>query len=60
VPLSLSIWLDGLPSFVGWLMPYEKPILLVKETDDPMQVVRYLVRLGYDELVGCPGGGMPA
>ncbi len=58
VPQSLSIWLEGLPGFVGWFMPYDKPILLVNESDDPDRVVRYLIRLGYDQLVGSLAGGM--
>lgn len=58
VPNSLSIWLGGLPNFVGWFIPYEKPILLVNETDDPTQAVRYLIRLGYDNLAGYLSGDM--
>jgi len=26
---SYNIWLKGLPSYVGWVLPYEKPILLI-------------------------------
>jgi hydroxyacylglutathione hydrolase len=33
-------------------------ILLVNETDDPTEATRYLIRLGYDDLVGCLSGGM--
>jgi hydroxyacylglutathione hydrolase len=58
VPQSLSIWLQGLPSFVGWFMPYDKPILLVNGSDDPDRAIRYLIRLGYDQLVGSLAGGM--
>jgi hydroxyacylglutathione hydrolase len=50
--------LGGLPGLVGWFMPYEKPILLVNETDDPTQPVRHLARLGYDQVVGYLAGGM--
>jgi hydroxyacylglutathione hydrolase len=60
VPQSLSIWLDGVPGFVGWFTPYDKPILLVNEADDTDRVVRYLIRLGYDQLVGSLAGGMLA
>jgi len=58
VPQSLSIWLEGLPGFVGWFTPYDKPILLVNESDDSDRVVRYLIRLGYDQLVGSLAGSM--
>jgi len=58
VPQSLSIWLEGLPGFVGWFTPYDKPLLMVNETDDTDRMVRYLVRLGYDQLVGSLAGGM--
>jgi hydroxyacylglutathione hydrolase len=58
VPGSLSMWLGGLPSFAGWFLGYQRPILLVNETDDPTPAVRYLVRLGYDNIAGCLAGGM--
>ncbi len=60
VPNVLSIWLGGLASFAGWFLPYDRPILLVNETDDPTQAVRHLIRLGYDDLVGYLSGGMLA
>ena len=28
---AYSIWLEGLPVFAGWVLPYDKPILLVLE-----------------------------
>jgi hydroxyacylglutathione hydrolase len=50
---AYSIWLEGLPAFAGWFLPYEKPILLVMEDDSHLdQAVRYLVRLGYDNIAG--------
>jgi len=60
VPNALSIWLNGLPSFAGWFIPYDQPILLVNETDNPVEAARFLVRLGYDELAGYLAGGMLA
>jgi hydroxyacylglutathione hydrolase len=60
VPGSVSIWLGRLASFAGWFLPYEQPILLVNEADDPTLAVRHLVRLGYDNLVGSLSGGMLA
>jgi len=56
---STSIWLDGLATYAGWLLPYDQRLLLVVE--DPLQVeraVRILVRLGYDNLYGYLRGGM--
>ena len=58
IPGSLSLWLAGLPSFAGWFLPYDTPILLVTETNDPLQAVRFLIRLGYDNLAGYLSGGM--
>lgn len=55
---SLYIWLEGLPSFAGWFLPYDTPLFLVTETGDPMRAVRYLSRLGYDEIMGYLAGGM--
>jgi hydroxyacylglutathione hydrolase len=60
VPQSLFVWLDGLPSFAGWFLPYGTPILLVSEAENPEQVTRYLLRMGYDDLAGYLSGGMLA
>ncbi len=60
VPDALSIWLDGISSFAGWFLPDDRPTLLVNETDDPTPAVRYLIRLGYDDLVGSLSGGLHA
>ena len=50
---SLSIWLRGLPSYAGWALPYNKDILLVLEDKQQVETaVRYLIRLGYDRIVG--------
>ncbi len=58
VPDALSIWQGGLASFVGWFLSYDKPILLVNEDADPSPIVRHLVRIGYDDLVGSLSGGL--
>jgi len=58
---SLSIWLEGLPVFAGWVLDYESPILLVLEDErSPEQAVRYLARAGYDRIAGYAGGGVEA
>ena len=58
---SYSIWLDGLPSFGGWVLPYEKPILLVLEDREQLdRAIRYLVRVGYDNIAGYLRSGIEA
>jgi hydroxyacylglutathione hydrolase len=58
VPRAYSIWQGGLPGFAGWFLPYDEPLLLVNEGDDITEVVRYLIRLGYDDLLGYLADGM--
>jgi len=60
VPQSQFIWLDGLASFAGWFLPYDRPLLLVNETNNPEQAVRILLRLGYDNIAGYLAGSMLA
>lgn len=50
---SYSIWLEGLPVFTGWMLAYDKSILLVLEDHCYLEkAVRYLVRAGYDKIDG--------
>ena len=50
---SYNIWLEGLPVFAGWVLPYDKKILLVLEDEKHLErAVRYLVRAGYDNIAG--------
>ncbi|MBN1695610.1 MBL fold metallo-hydrolase [candidate division WOR-3 bacterium] len=58
VPGSISIWEGGIPAFAGWFLPYDKKILLVNKTDDPLSVVKLLIRIGYDNIAGYLSGGM--
>lgn len=58
VPNSLSIWSGGLASFAGWFLSYDKPILLVGEGNYTEEVVRILLRLGFDDIIGFLAGGM--
>jgi hydroxyacylglutathione hydrolase len=47
--------------FAGWVLPYNKPILLVLEDVEHLEMaVRYLLRLGYDNLEGYLCGGVEA
>ncbi|OGN98658.1 MAG: MBL fold metallo-hydrolase [Chloroflexi bacterium RBG_13_51_18] len=55
---ACSIWLEGLPVFGGWVLPYNKPILLVLENQSHLErAVRYLIRAGYDRITGYLHGG---
>lgn len=59
VPGSISIPLEVLPNYAGWMLGYDRPLLLV--TDGPGEldrVVRMLVRIGYDDLAGHLAGGV--
>ncbi len=58
IPGSVSIWEGGIPAFAGWFLPYDKKILLVNKTDDPLSVVKLLIRIGYDNISGYLSGGM--
>ena len=55
---AYSVWLEGLPVFAGWVLSYNKAIVLVLEDESHLQrAVRYLIRAGYDQIVGYLKGG---
>ncbi len=59
IKAAYSIWLDGLPGFAGWVLPCNKPVLLVLEDEAYIdRAYRYLLRLGYDRVAGYLRGGM--
>lgn len=60
VPKALSIWSAGLPGFAGWFLACDRPILLVNESNNPLEVIRSLHRLGYLNVSGFLSGGMLA
>ncbi|MFW6082480.1 MAG: MBL fold metallo-hydrolase [Chloroflexota bacterium] len=60
VPGALSIWERNLPRFAGWFLTYDRPVLLVTETNDVGRSLRYLWRLGFDNIAGFLAGGMLA
>jgi hydroxyacylglutathione hydrolase len=60
VPGAVSIPEGRLASYAGWFLTYNRPILLVTETNDVSQPVRTLTRLGYDDVAGFLAGGMLA
>ena len=58
IPDTLSLWKSGLPVYVGWMLNYKDPIVIVDEEGHNMEEVRkFLVRLGYDYIYGYLGGG---
>ncbi|OPY36695.1 MAG: thiosulfate sulfurtransferase [Methanoregula sp. PtaU1.Bin051] len=61
IPDSLSIWRDGVPAFAGWYLGYDSPIVIIDDFNlDPEDIVRWLIRLGYDNIAGFLAGGFAA
>lgn len=62
VPGSFGLGVDGkLSTWASWVLPYERPILLVaEEPADVEPAVRALVRVGLDRVVGYLDGGIMA
>ncbi len=53
IPGGLSIPADlSLSTWAGWLLDYEKPIVLVSAHSDVSQVATQLIRVGLDRVVG--------
>lgn len=55
---SYNIWLRGLPKFAGWILDYERDILLVTERQEDVETAKlYLLRIGLDKVRGylCKG-----
>ena len=58
IPGALHIPRNLIPSYAGWLLDYQDPIILVDDDNcDLASVVRYFVRLGYDQVKGYLAGG---
>jgi hydroxyacylglutathione hydrolase len=52
---------DTLPTWAGWVLPYDKPIALVLENDDDLApTVTHLTRIGLDRIEGHLKGGIGA
>ncbi len=61
IETSYSLWPNGIPMFAGWVLPYDKAILLILEDRGHLEMaVRYLIRLGYDQIEGYLCGGVEA
>jgi hydroxyacylglutathione hydrolase len=58
IPGTLNIWKHGLTYFAGWMFNYEDPITIIDENNESInQILRYLIRLGYDNISGYLSGG---
>ena len=52
---------SNLPTWAGWVLPYDRPILLVAEQPSQVEeVVTHLLRVGFDDVLGYMEGGMEA
>ncbi|MDY6836201.1 MAG: MBL fold metallo-hydrolase [Chloroflexota bacterium] len=60
IPSSYNIWFSpALSTWAGSVLPYNKPIILIlDDADHREEVVRQLIRVGFDDLVGYIDGGM--
>lgn len=62
IPDAINIPMgSNLPTWAGWVLPYDRPILLV--VDQPSQVkevVTNLLRVGFDDIQGYLEGGINA
>jgi hydroxyacylglutathione hydrolase len=61
-PNSINIpFSPNLPTWAGWVLPYDRPMLII--TDDAAhmpEVVTHLLRVGFDDVQGYLQGGMDA
>lgn len=62
IPDAINIPLgDNLPTWAGWVLPYDRPTLVI--LDDPTDisaVTTHLLRVGFDDVRGYLEGGMDA
>lgn len=64
LPGSLNIELDEtFAAYVGWLLPFDAPLVLVLPTPEPearIEAVTQLLRIGYEHVEGFLAGGIDA
>ena len=61
IPGSLAIPVDMIPAYAGWFLSYDQPIGLISDHfEDIQKAVRYLARLGYDDIEGYLESGLTA
>ncbi|WP_428940723.1 MBL fold metallo-hydrolase [Fontivita pretiosa] len=60
VPGSINIPLDpNLPSWAGWVLPYDRPLVIVPPSAADMPgIVTHLIRIGLDRIEGFLEGGI--
>jgi len=61
IPGSLAIPVDMIPAYAGWFLSYDRPIgIITDHFEDIQKAVKYLVRLGYDNIEGYLENGLTA
>jgi len=62
IPGSINIpFGPQLATWAGWVLPYDRPILAVADDPEEMsEIVRCLLRVGFDQIVGYLEGGVNA
>ncbi|WP_166820059.1 MBL fold metallo-hydrolase [Thalassoroseus pseudoceratinae] len=60
IPNAINIPVgNNLPTWAGWVLPYDRPILLIAEEPSQIDsVVTNLLRVGFDDVQGYLEGGM--
>ena len=59
IPGSLAIPLELVPAYAGYLIGYDREVVLAAETQQQVTLAaRYLARMGYDRIAGYLAGGM--
>lgn len=59
IPRSLNVWLNGLPVYGGYAIPYGRQLVIVAERQQEVDTaVRYLIRIGYEDFAGHLAHGM--
>lgn len=61
LPGSYSIWREGLALYAGWVLPLDRPLLLVTDPGNSIErIVTSLIRVGYERIAGYLRGGFEA
>lgn len=60
IPKAINIpFGNNLPTWAGWVLPYDHPILVIADEPSEMdQVVTHLLRVGFDDVRGYLEGGI--
>ena len=60
IPNAINIpFGNNLPTWAGWVLPYDRPILLIAEQPSQVDiVVAHLLRVGFDDVQGYLDGGI--